>query len=402
MTDDHELWALFRAEAEEHLQILDSGLLRLETDAADRATLDTVFRSAHSLKGAARMMGAMRVEEIAHKFEDALLGAARGSHALEETTIERLYRDLDELRESVANAFVAAKNAAILPEESEVDDELSGVKHELSEVKDKLPEVKDELPEVKDELPEVKDELPEFNDELSEVKHELPEVKHELPEIKDELLEIKHELPKVKHESPEVKHELLEVKHGLSEVDDAKPNVMPTLPALGRTYEAGVATSGKAVEVAGTSDVLAPWKIETMRVDTAQLDSLLAMAGELVVSTKRAAAGRAEFEQIQRLREDVQKLSLQQKRVLRILEAQLGPDAAALRDVELLLNGLSAKWEAMSAVTRAPARRARRVGAARKRRWRTRRGDSRRAVAAAFDAVCSVPAWRARPGEVAK
>ena len=120
MIDDPELWALFRAEAEEQLQLLDSGLLQLEIDACDRATLETVFRSAHSLKGAARMMGAHAIESGAHGFEDALMGAAKHGEALEEATIERLYKDLDALRTTVENAIRDSARAANIAAEAPV------------------------------------------------------------------------------------------------------------------------------------------------------------------------------------------------------------------------------------------------------------------------------------------
>ncbi len=76
MIDDPELRALFKAESEEHLQTLENGLLRLEAEPRETAVLEELFRSAHSLKGAARMLGVEGVETLAHHFEDEL-GAAR-------------------------------------------------------------------------------------------------------------------------------------------------------------------------------------------------------------------------------------------------------------------------------------------------------------------------------------
>lgn len=55
MIEDEELRDLFKVESEEHLQHLDEGLLRLERDPADQATLEEVFRDAHSLKGNAHI-----------------------------------------------------------------------------------------------------------------------------------------------------------------------------------------------------------------------------------------------------------------------------------------------------------------------------------------------------------
>ena len=273
MTDDPELWALFRAEAEEHLQILDSGLLRLEKDAADRATLEAVFRSAHSLKGAARMMGAAHVEQGAHGFEDALAGALRRGETLAETTIERLYRDLDALRASVNQAVSGQSPAHCAREERCEESPLD----ELSSADEEAPIVREVSPEVERVAP--------MNGEVASMNGQV------------------------------------------------NGHALPGAPV-------------------GEAGVLAPlWKIETMRVDTARLDGLMAMAGELVVSTKRAGRGKAEFERAQILREDVQKLGGQQKRMLRLLEEELGEHSPVLRDLEGMLKQMGAKWDALSGIT---------------------------------------------------
>src|SRR5881275_103546 len=104
MIDDPELSALFRAESEEHLQTLDDGLLRLEARPDDSATLEAVFRAAHSVKGAARMLGVNGVERIAHQFEDELGAAKRGATPLTSDVIDRLYRGLDAIRKLVREA----------------------------------------------------------------------------------------------------------------------------------------------------------------------------------------------------------------------------------------------------------------------------------------------------------
>lgn len=104
MIDDQELCTLFKAESEEHLQRLDQGLLRLEKNANDKATLEEVFRSAHSLKGAARMLGVQDVETVAHRFEDILGAAKRGATALSSDAVDRLYGALDSIRKLVLEA----------------------------------------------------------------------------------------------------------------------------------------------------------------------------------------------------------------------------------------------------------------------------------------------------------
>jgi two-component system chemotaxis sensor kinase CheA len=104
MIEDQELCALFKMESEDHLQHLDEGLLRLESNPQDGATLEEVFRAAHSLKGAARMLGVRDIETVAHHFEDALGAAKRGRMILSPQTIDLLYGGLDAIRKLVQEA----------------------------------------------------------------------------------------------------------------------------------------------------------------------------------------------------------------------------------------------------------------------------------------------------------
>ena len=106
--EDEELRALFQAESEEHLQHLDEGLLRLEQDPHDQSILDEVYREAHSLKGAARMIGVHEVETVAHRFEDLLGPAKRGHATLTADLIDRLSKVLGGMRRLVEHAVTGA------------------------------------------------------------------------------------------------------------------------------------------------------------------------------------------------------------------------------------------------------------------------------------------------------
>ncbi|MBK8535280.1 MAG: hybrid sensor histidine kinase/response regulator [Candidatus Competibacteraceae bacterium] len=74
-----ELMSIFQTELDEHLSLLNQGLLALEqgADPAHRADqINTLFRAAHSLKGAARAVNLKDIAHLAHRLEDAL-GALR-------------------------------------------------------------------------------------------------------------------------------------------------------------------------------------------------------------------------------------------------------------------------------------------------------------------------------------
>src|SRR3990172_125352 len=75
-----KLLATFRAEADEHLKAMSSGLLELEkTPAGVRQTelVENIFREAHSLKGAARAVNLTEIESVCHSLE-SVFAALKG------------------------------------------------------------------------------------------------------------------------------------------------------------------------------------------------------------------------------------------------------------------------------------------------------------------------------------
>jgi two-component system chemotaxis sensor kinase CheA len=69
-------YAQFREETVDNVRVIAEGLLTLESNPGDRATLDGVFRAAHTVKGSARLLGFGAVANVSHAME-SLLGALR-------------------------------------------------------------------------------------------------------------------------------------------------------------------------------------------------------------------------------------------------------------------------------------------------------------------------------------
>jgi two-component system chemotaxis sensor kinase CheA len=107
MIEDAKLRALFKAESEEHLQHLDDALLRLEKTPADQALLEQAFRDAHSLKGAASMLGLHGIQAPARRLEDDFNAARHGAQALSLETIARMLVDLSSIRRLALEAVSA-------------------------------------------------------------------------------------------------------------------------------------------------------------------------------------------------------------------------------------------------------------------------------------------------------
>ncbi len=97
---DAEDFQAFLEEARSHLDTLEQGLLALEDmvgQALDIELLNEMFRGAHSIKGAAGMLGLKTVAALTHQMEN-LLGAVRaGKHTLTARGVEVLFEAVDAL-----------------------------------------------------------------------------------------------------------------------------------------------------------------------------------------------------------------------------------------------------------------------------------------------------------------
>ncbi|MFP4250085.1 MAG: chemotaxis protein CheW [Armatimonadota bacterium] len=69
---DAALLAEFVAEALDHIQSAEAGMLAVETDPEDIEAVNAVFRAFHTIKGAAGFLGLACVQELAHKAENLL------------------------------------------------------------------------------------------------------------------------------------------------------------------------------------------------------------------------------------------------------------------------------------------------------------------------------------------
>ena len=104
MIEDEELRNLYQNAAEEHLQQLEAGLLHLEKQPQDSQRLDDVLREAHTLKGDSRMLGVNDVETLIHQIESVLGKLKEDSTLLQQGMSDRLYQGLDAIRQLVREA----------------------------------------------------------------------------------------------------------------------------------------------------------------------------------------------------------------------------------------------------------------------------------------------------------
>jgi two-component system sensor histidine kinase and response regulator WspE len=89
------LFDLFRMEVDGQAQALTAGLLALERDPVAADQLERCMRAAHSLKGAARIVGLNAGVSITHAMEDCFVAAQQGRIILRQQHIDELLRGVD-------------------------------------------------------------------------------------------------------------------------------------------------------------------------------------------------------------------------------------------------------------------------------------------------------------------
>ena len=87
--------AKFQEEAQDLLQRLNEGVIALESDPGSRELIDEMLRDAHTLKGSSRMVGLIDISDLAHALEDVMVNVRDRSIAYVPEMSETLFEALD-------------------------------------------------------------------------------------------------------------------------------------------------------------------------------------------------------------------------------------------------------------------------------------------------------------------
>ncbi len=118
---------IFLEEADEQLQELNESLLKMEKDAEDEETINSIFRAAHSLKSSAAFVGLNDLSELAHKMENLLQGVRDKTMRITPEIIDLLFKCFDNI-----NAVIGAVSEGRKP-----DADLSGIIREIAAAAEK-------------------------------------------------------------------------------------------------------------------------------------------------------------------------------------------------------------------------------------------------------------------------
>ena len=139
-TKNHEfrqkLLATFQVEADEHITVMISGLVKLErtSDPEKRsAIIETAFREAHSLKGAARAVNLGEVEAHCQVLESKFFALKRGQLNLSPELFDELHHLLDEVTGLLRPAGERRQPGGSLPPGTAHPDAAGGPEKEAGE-----------------------------------------------------------------------------------------------------------------------------------------------------------------------------------------------------------------------------------------------------------------------------
>ncbi len=250
MIEDDEFRELFHSDCLEHIHNIEVGIVELEKNHKDPELLKSIFRAAHTMKGAAGLLGLKDIESITHILEDQLGKASKGVKDYNPEEADRIYFALDQLRLLVEEAVtgkianVDLKKTIGILNGTEIIADSQGQNTANADIG-----YLKSIPASDKLMPE--------NISITNPGGENPSL-----------------------ESPKI---IVENTNNVTEKNKISTEISPKL------------TSGK-------------FKIDTMRVDPSKLDNLLGYSGELTVTKNRIQKRASEIVELNLLIEDYSKI----------------------------------------------------------------------------------------------
>lgn len=117
----------FVEEAKDHLGRMSRGLSLLEQGAASTEEVNSLFRSAHTLKGSSRMLRLEPITQLAHSLEDLLSALREQQVRVNHAVMDALYQGVDALSDQVEQLIQQGQVAELSTTQSQLCQRLSGL-----------------------------------------------------------------------------------------------------------------------------------------------------------------------------------------------------------------------------------------------------------------------------------
>ncbi len=95
---DPDMMNDFLTNSAELMETLDATILNLEQDPTNKETIESIFRAAHTLKGAAGMFGFKAIERVMHRMENLFDLVRKGTLIPDSNTIDVVFQGIDILK----------------------------------------------------------------------------------------------------------------------------------------------------------------------------------------------------------------------------------------------------------------------------------------------------------------
>ncbi len=319
--EDEELRHTFQLASQDHLQKLYDGLLHLEQSPGDRVKLDDMLRQIHSLKGDAGMLGVSAVAQLAHEWEQALAPVKSGDVVLTSERCDELLRGLDYIRQCIDQAVTLNETPDPSPEENSLSAPVAESRYiEDEELRQTFGVASEDHLQKLDAGLLYLETHPQDGAKLDELLREIHSIKGDAAMLgMTDMAQLAHEW----------EQQLLPVKEGRESFDaslcdrlgegikalqqlvqeavtncPAQLSLLDGLAALrgeapGRPPTSSVSSARSSSASGGPSEPdEGNYRIDTIRVDTQNLDALMTTAGELTVTKIRIAHRLSEIEEV--------------------------------------------------------------------------------------------------------
>jgi two-component system chemotaxis sensor kinase CheA len=255
--NDPGLMADFINEAREHLQEADVQLLTLENNPKNEDSLNSVYRSFHTIKGVAGFLNLKDVATLAHVTENLLERARKGEILLSGLPIDVTFSALDSLKQMISDVELALSSGKPLIHRVSLSNLLSDINSAISgEIKGTSSEISESPAMV----------------ENSSIDIEETTSKHEINQQNIPQAEKPQDIMKV---VPQTEPESIETDPQLESKTD-------------KVSEPREVTSSTDREETQERQLLKPSSIgvvkETLKIEAERLDKLVDMIGELVIA----------------------------------------------------------------------------------------------------------------------
>lgn len=102
LVDDPDLLKDFLDEAREHLDEIEINMVTLEENPEDREVVNAIFRPFHSIKGVAGFLNLKDIHKLSHEVETLLDGARSGDYPVTRAIIDIVLQSVDILKDQLA------------------------------------------------------------------------------------------------------------------------------------------------------------------------------------------------------------------------------------------------------------------------------------------------------------